>query len=53
MKITANEASRLMDFGLFCFLRQNGYSEENLAEGIEFAKHEFCAFCEAEGIDGI
>lgn len=49
MVITATEANRLMNFAVFSYLRNLG-SVENLEDAVEYARTEFCAFCEAEGI---
>lgn len=51
MVITEKEALRLMNFTVFSYLRRHG--AETLEDAMEYARTEFCAFCEAEGIDGV
>lgn len=51
MVITEKEALRLMNFAVFSYLRRHG--AETLKDAIEYARAEFCAFCEAEGITDV
>lgn len=52
MVITEKEATRLVNFAVFSYLRNLG-SVENLEDAVEYARTEFCAFCEAEGITDV